>query len=84
MRLQFLDESIEKFMDYSHEVFWMSQTLSVNPIGITKETSQYLDWVVRMHHEGEKKESVCSFVCVLVFVYVDSTSFEHSSSIYMV
>lgn len=35
-----------------------------------------------MHYEGEKKESACDFVYVLMFVYVNSKSFEHSISIY--
>ena len=34
--------------------------------------------------EGEKKGSVHSFVYVFMFVHVNSTTFEHSSSIYRV
>jgi hypothetical protein len=37
-----------------------------------------------MHQGGEKKESICRFVYELVFVYANSTSFEHSISIYRV
>ena len=37
-----------------------------------------------MHHGGEKKESICDFVYVLMFVDVNSTSYEYSMSIYRV
>ena len=35
-------------------------------------------------HLGEMKENVCRFVGVLVFVYVNSITFEHSSSMYTI
>ena len=37
-----------------------------------------------MHHGGDQKENVCSFVYILVFVNVNSAIFKHPNFIYRI
>ena len=70
---------------YSPKPFGGAQALGVNPNGVIKKDPTIFLFDRRMHHNGEKENNDSSFVhTILVFVYVNSTSFEDSISIYRV